>query len=165
MTSTEAPRRDVLRILGLRQWLKGHPEKHQQKQWLVAPDSEFDAKHQDARFDCGTTACAAGWTSLLAGDVLSRQHANLDHRDSGTDVFRVAHVLVDGVARPIGMRAAELLGLTHYVATALFHHKNDNPAVLKALKMLGEGESDRKVFNYLAALNPNVSSEPISLGR
>jgi len=71
----------------------------------LSPSTLFD------RYSCGTAACIAGWTVLLAGyqvDAYNRVHLNGN--------------LVTRYGRPAYVRemAQELLGLTDYQANKLF---------------------------------------------
>lgn len=156
--------RNILTLMGLRIFLKSNPAKHNQMQWAVAPKVELDPEHrsQDIRFTCGTTACAAGWTSLLAGDVLA-DAGSYDHEDAnGMLFYRVGQVMTpEGEEVPIGQRAMELLGLDSHVAKALFHNKNSKLAVLKALKMLIDGKVDDEVIDYLGTQNHDIFDNPL----
>lgn len=147
------PRRDTLRLLGLRAWLKSNPDKHDQTQWALAPDEEFERSHrgQDVRFSCGTKACAAGWVSLLAGDVLDTTGRARDSFGTGDTVYYRAGAVITPEGREvyIGRRAAELLGLTDYMASILFHQSNKAQDLLKALKWLASGRPDGEVIEML----------------
>lgn len=88
-----------------------HPESHDQGVWITQTPA------------CGTTACLAGWTCRLAGDML---HV-LPPEQAESDEFD--YVLVDGVVRTIPERAAELLGLEYHIAVPIFMSATEDEAV------------------------------------
>jgi hypothetical protein len=62
------------RAVELWAFLTEHPDSHDQAWWILrfgVRDSQLDADEPltaaRALAECGTTACAAGWTALLAG--------------------------------------------------------------------------------------------------
>lgn len=157
--------RNVLTLMGLESFLKSNPGKHNQMQWAVAPQAELSEEHRskDVRFTCGTTACAAGWASLLAGDVLADRGAYDHEDDAGKIFYKVGTIITPrGKEQAIGVRAKKLLGLTDEVAKALFHNRNSNDAVVYALWMLIDGKSDEDVIAYLIRDNPSIKTDPLS---
>lgn len=68
-----------------------HPEQHDQHVWIEQTST------------CGTAACFAGWTCLIAGD-----DPLFDEDDPETH-----EVLAEGSILPVGGRAAALLGIPY----------------------------------------------------
>lgn len=98
--------------------IEAHPESHDQNWWVMGPDG---GEHTAAQVlnECGTTACAAGWTVLLAGGV--------------TDGGQYVRMPGDPWSRFIGLVATELLGLDLDEAHKLFHVADDLADVRKAV--------------------------------
>lgn len=98
--------------------IERHPEKHDQNWWLATSavwKSGFDAAR--AMNECGTTACTAGWTVLLAGETIHR----------GSVVYRSS-----GIAS-VEEAATELLGLTSEERCQLFFGADDLADVRKVV--------------------------------
>lgn len=88
-----------------------HPEHHDQGAWIDPGRGwPFDARltADDVLASCGTTACAAGWTVLLAGYRV----------DDNAYIYDANGVRIE---RLISHLAQELLGLTRDERTRLFH--------------------------------------------
>lgn len=96
----------VARAYELSAFLQEHEDAHDQNTWLrpFTPTMDLIGMAQ-ALNDCGTTACAAGWTCLLAG---------------GLFVGGATLVRPDGSYAFAEEWAAELLGLTTKEAYRLF---------------------------------------------
>jgi len=155
-------KRDRLRLLGLRAFLIDNPDKHDQASWAEVSESEFDPDHIDLNFTCGTTACAAGWANVLCGDRFSKEGKVSAWRADPR--WHVRYVVdSNGKTHSMGDRARNHLGISKKVAIALFDGSNTRKSVLKALKMLAEGSTDRKVIKYLTTKNPSIVTDPISL--
>lgn len=88
--------------------IDAHPEQWYQPQWVTRPDGA----------DCGTAACFAGWASLLSGDEPAWEFAG----DEATETILVK--AGGGEPRMVGVRAAELLGITPDDKFDLFHEHN-----------------------------------------
>lgn len=104
------------RAYELLDFLKNHPEHHDQNHWVlpapgerVTPMQPMTASRALAR--CGTTACAAGWTVLLAGGQMVEQQPGATFVEGldGMDGF-----MVPGAA-------SVLLGLSGEEAEVLFY--------------------------------------------
>lgn len=84
--------------------IDAHPEEWNQAVWFRRP-----------QVGCGTTACFAGWTSLLSGDEPDWAHAYQRQTDG---------VISDGRSLYIVGRAMGLLGIDDHQADALFYGAN-----------------------------------------
>lgn len=100
----------------LRDHLVAHVEMVNMGVWIV----------QDAAApECGTVACAAGWTCLLAGDRPWMPVTAADGR-----LMSYSTVLPHGGGMmSVGERARELLGLTYWQAEELFYRISAESAV------------------------------------
>lgn len=102
----------------LRDHLVAHAEMVNMGVWIV----------QDAATpECGTVACAAGWTCLLAGDRPWMPVTAADGR-----LMSYSTVLPHGGGlgmMSVGERARELLGLTYWQAEQLFYRISAESAV------------------------------------
>lgn len=102
----------VVEILGLYRWAKGNPQEHDQKQY--ARRSKVPA------VTCGTAYCLAGKAVERAGEPLhwmTTEHSRIEW---------AAYCDLPGgkLGDEIGVRAAELLGLTARQALNLFDPEN-----------------------------------------
>lgn len=103
-------------------YITSHPERHDQGWWLdLGDDADVSIQYTDLDLDgaeghCGTTACAAGWTVLLAGHTISE----------GWKVTALDDEHVHGVA-------AQILGLTSGEAEALFFDADNLSGVTDAI--------------------------------
>jgi len=74
--------------------------------------------------ECGTTACMAGWTTLLDGWVPELYRAG-EHGDIGSGGWTADDCTKGKEKRDIDMLARELLGLTGAEASRLFYCSDD----------------------------------------
>lgn len=115
MTKTVEQRTRAYAVLD---FIEAHPDKHDQDYWLMSfsrmPQGGFTTETALKR--CGTTACYAGWTVLLAG--LPIQYDPWGDTDKRWLVRN---------------RAAVLLGLTDGEEQALFRHARDLADVRKTV--------------------------------
>lgn len=105
--------------------IKADPEHHDQNVW-IRHDSDGDGGQwggtdeffdlQKFRTECGTVACAAGWTVLLAGYSLNTRHEIRDPDGKPTSAG------IEGLA-------CDLLGLDYTASRQLFHHAHSVRAV------------------------------------
>lgn len=104
-------------------FLKSHPEKHDQNAW------------------CGTRMCFAGWTCYFAGfKPLPKDHADAFDEAHYSEVSFNGHDLVAngqtlGTAEDV---AKSLLGLTGEQADRLFYSGSRNDLFLVVAELLGE---------------------------
>jgi hypothetical protein len=94
----------IERAYELLDFLKNHPDSHDQEHWLyrIAPAIGEPMTAARALNECGTTACAAGWTVLLAGGEIVLHEgvpyalptASVPGMLSGTSVHAVASRLL-----------------------------------------------------------------------
>lgn len=89
--------------------IDANPELHNQRVWFL-PLAD----------GCGTAACFAGWTCLLAGDAVVDECACGDDRC----LIRYRVRTSDGELMPVDARAQELLGLDVFQAADLFDGVN-----------------------------------------
>lgn len=92
--------------------INAHPEQHDQGTWITVGT------------DCGTVACFAGWTCLLAGDMPATplfHHSNEVSRVTVVDDGNEDHAH----DRTVKYRAAELLGLYSGEWRLLFYTRSD----------------------------------------
>jgi hypothetical protein len=124
-----------------------HPEQHDQGSFFssatvaeYAATAEVRAWAQSGdHLDCGTTACVAGWTTLLHGDRV------LNHM--------VVQPIEGGQSIWADVRAAELLGLTNNEAWHLFYEcQRKDTALAYMVELFGPlPEDDTK---------PNTEDDP-----
>jgi hypothetical protein len=124
-TMTKTPEQ-IRRAHELLDHLEAHPESHDQEFWISAHgvSGVFDAHKVLA--SRGTTACAAGWTVLLAGGVIER--VTTARMIEGAAVW-----MPDGSRHSIRFAAAALLGLDQDETQDLFHDCGDLADVRKAI--------------------------------
>lgn len=84
----------------VRDHVVAHPEQHDQSMWAV-------------KTECGTTACAAGWTLLLGNPEVAREYAD-------EEVFTFAGVVRRLYGRSVVGAAVDLLGIDMSQADMLF---------------------------------------------
>lgn len=126
MTKKRVP--DAARAWAVMDFIETNPEKHDQGNWFftewMETREEIEKAHADARENnwCGTTACFAGWTSLLAGDRM----LSWEERRNATDRFFSTEIRSadTGRVRSVRERARDLLGLTESQADLLFDGGN-----------------------------------------
>jgi hypothetical protein len=104
------------------QFIKDHPEKHDQGTW----------GHET---DCGTAACFAGWAVLLNGYELQLQFGD----PFGGHCFDVKS-LKTGVRSAVATAAAEVLELTYGEAMTLFHAGNTFEELEQMVKNISNGD-------------------------
>jgi hypothetical protein len=97
------------------QHIKDHPEDHMQSMWV-----------------CGTSACFAGWASILNGMTFEGVE-HLSYRIPVRDESGACHSLVY-------LHAQKVLGLTRDEATILFGGCNSIPMLELMVKDLVNGE-------------------------
>jgi hypothetical protein len=117
---------EITRAYQVLDHIEAHPDLHDQDFWLHDSDSDRDrdadldgpvvVTAQDVMSGCGTTACYAGWTVLLAGKPI------IDY--SWTTAVRIGRV---------SDVAADLLGLDGREEQQLFHDAEDLADVRKAV--------------------------------
>jgi hypothetical protein len=97
-------------------FIEAHPDKHDQAFWIYreAISQPITLDLDLAVTECGTTACFAGWTVLLAGQQISARRTAMDR-------FGIPE------------RAEGLLGLTIEEADELFWQADDLADVRKAV--------------------------------
>lgn len=124
-------------------FIETHPDEHFQGTWISLPpnmDYDLDKSEiptfkpellEDVRFEspwCGTAACVAGWTSLLAGDKPVTRKMRADNPALEERHWLHESPLVisadTGRAREVRVRAIELLELTPLEAEELFSGGN-----------------------------------------
>lgn len=96
-------------------FITAHPEHHNQAVWAVPMAWLRELYDESLVGTCGTVACVAGWTCIMAGDELTSSDGSpeLDHAISDS-----------GAALEIPERAMRLLGLTKDEADELFYDIN-----------------------------------------
>lgn len=97
--------------------IERYPESHDQNWWIMGPAARPGLDAAQVLNTCCTTACAAGWTVLLAGGVLRGTQATMP----------------DGRRVSIPGKAASLLGLDGVEADRLFWGADDLAEVRKAV--------------------------------
>ncbi len=112
---TTKTREQVERAYRVLDHIERNPEKHSQGFWV---DSDRRETAATVMAGCGTTACFAGWTALLAGAVYTGHGSWME---------------LGGSAGRTSTLAAELLGLTGDEVDALFFDAADLAAVRKAV--------------------------------
>ena len=131
--------RNIALLRAVRDHIKWHPEAHEQSWWAVLsglPErvAQDRAGDQYAVSACATTACAAGWTCLLAGDLLVSRWYETD---------RAREVLtIDGDVVHVPWRAQQLLGLSDREAQALFWNTESHEVTLDLLDKLIKDDPD-----------------------
>lgn len=129
------PERNVELLEKTMQYIKDHPEKHQQGTWV-----NFQA-------DCGTAACFAGWTCLLEGMDLKKLQS-----PAGTEYLLMpddSRADEDGDVE-IQQVAGDLLGLTGQETNTLFCGINSQPMLELMVKDLVNGDDLRDLYDYRA---------------
>ena len=101
--TTEEGRKNAGLAYEVLDYISKYPEQHDQAAYLSALGA---GDHAAPGPDCGTVACFASWTAILAGDVL-------EHEDGGL-------IRIQGFDSDIHDRAQELLGLSVYESLLLF---------------------------------------------
>lgn len=110
----------------VRDHVVAHPEQHNQGMWAE-------------KTECGTTACAAGWTLLLGNPEVAREYA-------AEEVFTFAGV----VRRFLGFAsvvsaAGSLLGIDRNQAHKLFYAATHEGAIAVMNKLIEtDGQADRR---------------------
>lgn len=110
----------ISRAYEMLDFIEAHPDAHDQN-WWINHDKRITRAGLDAARalnTCGTTACAAGWTVLLAGGRF-------------VSTWRVQ--LPDGGSWRVEDAAAFLLGMGDSEAAALFRRARDLAEVRKAV--------------------------------
>lgn len=97
MTKTVEQRRRAFQMLDV---IEANPDKHDQSMWCFPHCSAVTA--ESALSACGTTACGAGWTVLLAG-------------------LTIQSTMVVETGLRVSRQAADLLGLSLTEADDLFY--------------------------------------------
>lgn len=80
----------------LAQFIRAHEPSVKMHFWFNGPDSDEDdpAPTATALIDCGTTACAAGWTCILAGDkFLDSDNVQTPEGDREDAMYRAQELL------------------------------------------------------------------------
>jgi hypothetical protein len=146
---------DIARLDRLRNHLREHPDEHNQR-----------------RFACGTTACAAGWAIALEHN--SYAGANVEGLLYTDTMLEAAVIYGEGFdfsflgssVEPYFWYARMLLGLTENEAEALFFRTMNSPTgalkIIDALINREKGElteEDRKILEYYAL--PTEPSEEV----
>lgn len=79
------------RLAHLLTFLTEHPELHDQTIWVAIPEA-VPFRPPTPSFDCGTTACAAGWVALFAGaEPIDWEQAYLGGRNTSRARWRSRH--------------------------------------------------------------------------
>ena len=106
-------------------FMEAHPKQADQWRWfsVEAPYRDWRGKLADD-WQCGTVACLAGWTAILAGWVPTDSHSPLV-----SYAGRSGPRLVSDVAQ-------DLLGLTAPQADWLFHGAEDTAMVRHLVELL-----------------------------
>ena len=136
--------------------LRKFPERHDQGWWLSATDDNVEGLKRDEQgvitVDCGTTMCAAGWVSHLAGgqwvDTGRLLAENDDDQDDITkndivtvyadnDYWHPIHRRFDTVTAYA--RAKRLLGLNDDEANSLFYVAGDLEGVEEVAAAIKQG--------------------------
>lgn len=112
------------RAYELLDFLEKNPDSHDQNFWVspgpdVAFSEDWPITAARALNECGTTACAAGWTVLLAGGQMVPSFAKL-----GYDTGHVPRV------------AGDLLGLDNGERNMLFYEAEDLADVRDAIEAI-----------------------------
>jgi hypothetical protein len=113
------PELNTDRLTAVLEHIEQHPEQHDQESWSM-------------RTDCGTTACAAGWTVLLYAP--NEQFAYYVHGVSS----EAADYLMSG--EDIPCLARRLLGLNYDEVQALFYGARTTEDTLLTGKRILAGE-------------------------
>jgi hypothetical protein len=124
--------------------IDAHPDQHDQGHWV-------------RQTDCGTTACFAGWTTILSGD---RPVTELPgYVDGFTDV-----VTVDPEGRSYDLtvqaRARELLGITHQAAHDLFYNAMSLDDLRDAVAEIFGPRPEQVLFIRQDGTSVDVTPEP-----
>lgn len=137
--------------------IRREPESHNQLVWATIDSMEASASKSVRVIDgvgypvaCGTTACVAGWASMLSGDlgVLADTRQPLGKPLQ----FQIGHVVTpDGKFESVERRGQELLCLDFYEKEWLFSAHRSRDEVLFALEEIVAGKSEiseRTTFTY-----------------
>lgn len=100
------------RLAHLLGFLEAHPEVHDQRIWVAHPNPD-EWTPPTPSLDCGTTACAAGWTVLFAGATPTDFEVD-DEDDDPDPTPRAELCTYADEQRHIPSLARELLGMSHW---------------------------------------------------
>lgn len=137
---------NIPRLTELRTFLAEHPEQHNQGIW-----GEKDA-------ECGTVACAAGWTVLLFDPSVRAEFDRKKNWWSLTSVVRE----VRGEEWPgVPYVARELLGLPWSASNALFYEADTRECALEILDALiaSGGNVDESAIWRIAMRHDDEAAE------
>lgn len=112
------------------QYIKDHPERHNQGQWV-----------------CGTSACFAGWTLLLSG-MMEEEVEELRGRGLGLGVHpRTGEI--DWRYNGVAQKARQRLGLTMSESEKVFSEGNSSAMLELMVKDLCNGDKLRSKTAYI----------------
>lgn len=112
---TKVPTKNIELARKVREWTRAHPDVLDMNVWIDPLDPEDSSGRPTlsaANVDCGTVACFATWTCVLAGDTVS-MFANVLGAD-GKPLMSAER------------RATELLGLEPFDAGYLFNCREED---------------------------------------
>lgn len=123
------------------EFINRHPEKHNQNRYLVVPGMKF--KRPDSSFDCGTTACIAGWAIIFAGH--SPTEADMEFQG-----VLPTEITVEGHEGRVTVHqlAQEVLGLDKFQADALFGGQNSRQDLKEIFQALRDGWEGGDYYCY-----------------
>lgn len=108
-------------------YIEAHPDKHDQSYWVNRMDGLVTPEL--ALGDCGTTACVAGWTVLLAGRSIVRYDRIVE--DAPVEYFSATEIERD--LNSVPNMAVVLLGLDEDEEWEMFWECIDLADVRKAI--------------------------------
>lgn len=122
------PEHNIDQLNRLSSWLVNHPLMVDQDTWgLIYPDA------------CGTTACAAGWTLILNDvEIVWETRKGWRNRKVMNGINESPFYGMADKAIPI--KAAEILGLDAYEASALFHEAWDLDEAIGTISRIIAGD-------------------------
>lgn len=118
-TPLPVPKRHTINVPLMRkvlEYLETNPEKHEQGCWAWSDAATV----AEATYDCGTVACMAGWTVLLA-DVGRWLHMTCCDECAATLELQA---VIDGDTYDVAEGAERLLGLTSRQGDQMFSGSN-----------------------------------------
>lgn len=162
---------DKPRLLKVFNFIAENPDRHNQGSWgevtaqLLAElmptdmtqgeDADEFTRHYmkvtrqpTVEITCGTTACVAGWTCLLAGDdfVIEADDDELANLKGKLDIEYV--ISRDNVQHTVGGRAMDLLGLDSDQADMMFDGNNSRSYLRAMVLALLNNEDPHEVDSY-----------------
>jgi hypothetical protein len=141
------PERNVELLETTMQFIKDHPERHDQGTYLARNAANPD--------DCGTANCFAGWALTLSmAQSESEKLADLTYRYWHQDAERRPEVDAHSGLNDVGLEAADRLGLTYPEASKMFGASVSLPVLELMVKDLTNGAALRSMYAYVEQVDP-----------